>query len=170
MSGVTPGHLSKIWMINEKQDDGVIERNTQLNCQSCDSDLSRQFTTNDRMLWYKRINSCFFTDTMFVTDKAKSRRGNKMLQVFVSDKGFIAIYPMKRKYQFKEALHLFCKELGVSVSLVVDPSGEQTSKDIWKFCNQVGTTLRILQESTQWANRAELYIGFIKESIRKEIS
>ena len=67
---------------------------------------------------------------MFVTDKAKSRRGNKMLQVFVSDKGFIAIYPMKRKSQFKEALHLFCKEIGVPVSLVVDPSGEQTSKDV----------------------------------------
>ena len=77
---------------------------------------------------------------------------------------------MKRKSQFKDALHLFCKEIGVPVSLVVDPSGEQTSKDVRKFCNQVGTTLRILQESTQWANRAELYIGFLKESVRKDLS
>ena len=169
-SGVTPDHLSKVWMIPEEQADKVIERNTQLNRQSCDSELSRQFSTNDRMLRYKRIKSYFFTDTMFVTDKAKSRRGNKMLQVFVSDKGFIAVYPMKLKSQFKDALHLFCKEIGVPVSLVVDPSGEQTSKDVRKFCNQVGTTLRILQESTQWANRAELYIGFLKESVRKDLS
>ena len=169
-SGVTPDHLSKVWMISEEQADSVIERNTQLNRQSCDSELSRQFSTNDRMLRYKRIKSYFFTDTMFVTDKAKSRPGNKMLQVFVSDKGFIAVYPMKRKSQFKDALHLFCKEIGVPVSLVVDPSGEQTSKEVRKFCNQVGTTLRILQESTQWANHAELYIGFLKESVRKDLS
>ena len=31
-------------------------------------------------------------------------------------------------------------------------------------------TLRILEESTQWANRAELYIGLFKESIRKDLS
>mmetsp|Transcript_2442 Transcript_2442/g.3435 ORF Transcript_2442/g.3435 Transcript_2442/m.3435 type:complete len:118 (+) Transcript_2442:1820-2173(+) len=117
------------------------------------------------MLRYKRIKSCFFTDTMFVTSKAKSRRGNTMLQLFVSDKGFLAVYGMKLKSDFKEALHLFCKEIGVPITLVVDPSGEQTSKAVRKFCNQVGTTLHILQESTQWTNRAELYIGLLKESV-----
>ena len=29
--------------------------------------------------------------------------------------------------------------------------------------------MRILEESTQWANRTELYIGLLKESIRKDI-
>ena len=76
---------------------------------------------------------------------------------------------MKQKSEFKDALHLFCKEIGVPVSLVVDPSGEQTSKDVRIFCNHLGTTLRILQESTQWANRAELYIGFLKEAVRKDM-
>ena len=52
---------------------------------------------------------------------------------------------------------------------MVDPSGEQTSREVKKFCHQVGTSLRILEESTQWANRAELYIGLLKESIRKDI-
>jgi len=66
---------------------------------------------------------------------------------------------MEFKSDFKDALHLFCKEAGVPIDLVVDPSGEQTSKPICKFCNQVGTTLILLEESTQWVNRAELYIG-----------
>ena len=79
-------------------------------------------------------------------------RGNTCTQLFVSDKGFIAIYPMKSKSQFKDALHQFCKEVGVPSTLVVDPSGEQTSKEVKHFCHQVGTTLRILKESTQWAN------------------
>ena len=77
----------------------------------------------------------------------------------MSDRGFIAIYPMKSKGEFLDALHQFCKEVGVPTTLVVDPSGEQRKKEVKKFCHQVGTTLRILEESTQWANRAELYVG-----------
>ena len=78
---------------------------------------------------------------------------------------------MKSKDDFKNALHHFCKEVGVPVSLVVEPSGEQNSKGVQKFCHQVVvTTLKILEESTQWANHAEFCIGLFKESIRKDIS
>ena len=121
------------------------------------------------MLRYRRIQSYFFTDTMFVTKPAKSTRGNICMQLFVSDKGFIAVYPMKTKSDFLDSLHLFCKEVGVPVSLVVDPSGEQTSRLVRRFCNQVGTTLRILEESTQWANRAELYIGLLKKAVCRDM-
>jgi hypothetical protein len=30
-----------------------------------------------------------------------------------------------------------------------------------KFCNEIGTTLRALEEGTPWSNKAELYIGLI---------
>ena len=72
-----------------------------------------------------------------------------MMKLFVSDKGFIAVYAMEKKSYFQDALHCFCKEVGIPISLVVDPSGEKTSKAVKRFCNQVGTTLRILEESTQ---------------------
>ena len=62
---------------------------------------------------------------------------------------------MKSKGEFKDALKMFCKEVGVPMTLVCDPSGEQTSKEVKHFCHQVGMTLRVLEESTQWANRAE---------------
>ena len=52
---------------------------------------------------------------------------------------------------------------------MVDHSGEQTSKAVKRFCIQVGTTLHMLKESTQWANRVELYVGLLKESIRKNL-
>ena len=169
-SSVTPEFLSKIWNIKPELAAKALNQTTHLNRQGADNDLSRQFTTNDRMLRYKRIDSQFFTDTFFVTAKGKSTRGNTCSQIFVSDRGFVAIYPMESKGDFKNALHQFCKEVGVPVSLVVDPSGEQTSKSVRKFCHQVGTTLKILEESTQWANCAELYIGLFKESIRKDIS
>ena len=36
-------------------------------------------------------------------------------------------------------------------------------------CYKIGTTLRIVEEGTPWANRAELYIGQIKEAVCKDI-
>ena len=166
---VSAEFLSKIWNIKNDQASKVIAQNTHLNRQGADNDLSRQLSTNDRMLRYKRINSQFFTDTFFVTGKGKSTRGNKCAQIFVSDKGFVVIYPMQSKGDFPTALHQFCKEVGVPNSLVVDPSGEQTSNKVKRFCHQVGTSLRLLEESTQWANRAELYIRIFKEAIRKDL-
>jgi hypothetical protein len=37
------------------------------------------------------------------------------------------------------------------------------------FYNGIGTTLRALEEGTPWANKAELYIGLIKEAVRKDM-
>ena len=36
-----------------------------------------------------------------------------------------------------------------------------------QFCDQVGTTLKILDTGTPRANHAELYIGLLKEAVRK---
>ena len=163
--GPTPEFLSKLWLVSEKLAKGAIESNTQLCRHNSDNVLSRQFSTNDRMLRYKRLQSAFFTDTMFATPKAKSKRGYTCCQVFVSDKGFVAVYPMASQEEFKTALHWFCKQVGVPVDLIVDGHKAQTSKDVRRFCNQIGTTLRILERNTPWANRAELYIGLLKEAV-----
>ena len=82
------------------------------------------------MFRYRRIKSKFFTDTMLVTKAAKSTRYYTMLQLFVSDKGFIAVYPMEKNSEFYDALHYFCKEVGVPITLVIDPSGYQTSRNV----------------------------------------
>ena len=168
-SAIDPKHLSKIWRISNNDAVKVLEQSTCLQRVGHPNSLSRRLPTNDRMLRYRRIDSNFFTDTFFATAKGKSSRGHTCAQLFVSDKGYLSIYFMKSKSEFKDALHLFCKEVGVPVNLVVDPSKEQTSNDVKQFCHKVGTTLRILEESTQWANRAERYIGIFKESIRQDM-
>ena len=48
-NGVSPDFLKKIWSIPEDQAQGVVAQNTQLNRQSSDGLLARQFSTNDRM-------------------------------------------------------------------------------------------------------------------------
>ena len=48
-----------------------------------------------------------------------------------------------------------------------DPAGEQTSKEVKAFIREAGSTLRILEKGTQWANRAELIIGQLKAGVRR---
>ena len=43
------------------------------------------------------------------------------------------------------------------------------SNQVKQFCNDIGTFLRALEEGTPWANKAELYIGLIKEAVRKDM-
>jgi hypothetical protein len=90
-------------------------------------------------------------------------RGNSCMQIFVSDKDYVAVYPMSTKSQFKDCLHQFCKEIEVPQTLVMDKAGEQTSSHVKCFSQQVDLTLHALEESTQWANRAELTLVFLKK-------
>ena len=50
----------------------------------------------------------------------------------------------------------------------MDPHQLQKSKEVTKFLNTVGTSSRILKESTQHADCAELYIRLLKNSVRKD--
>ena len=66
---ISSDFLSKIWNVTEDLASKVLDQTTQLNRQGADNDLFRQFSTNDRMLRYRRNDSQFFTDTFFVTAK-----------------------------------------------------------------------------------------------------
>ena len=167
--GVTKEHLARVWRINEEEARRTLDVTSQLNKQDADSSLSRAFGTNDRMLRYRRLNSVFFTDTFFVTAKAKSVRGYTMMQLFISDKGFMKVYGMTSVKDIPAAIKMFAKEVGAPNCFVCDPHKNQKSKEVREFCHRIGTTLRVLEERTQHANRAELYIGLLKESIRKDM-
>ena len=143
-TGVKASHLSKIWVINIETARITLEVTTQLRQQDTRS-LPQNFLTNDRILIYNRINCVFFTDKYFVTGKAKSTWGNTMMQLFVSDKGFVYIVPMKFMGELHLALKMFSKEIGFPLSLIFDPPGGQTSSKVTKMCHKMGTTLKIVK-------------------------
>ena len=68
-----------------------------------------------------------------------------------------------------DAVKQFAKEIGAPDAIICDASGEQTSTDLKKFLRDTGTQLRVLEEGTPWANKAELHIGLIKEATRKDM-
>ena len=43
------------------------------------------------------------------------------------------------------------------------------SQEVRKFCTDIGTTLQALEEGTPWSNKAELYIGLLKEAVWKDM-
>ena len=94
--GVDAKHLSKVWKIDMDSARRTLEVTSQNSTRTDDPKLSRNYGTNDRMLWCKRIDQLFFMDTFFSTKKAgKSSRGNTCCQLFVTDKGFVFVAPMK---------------------------------------------------------------------------
>ena len=131
--------------------------------------MSRNADKNDRAVWYPRLNSTFFTDTMFATKHAKSLQGNTCCQVFFSNVDYMVVYPMKKEAEYPLALKLFSKEIGAPNILVCDGSNTQNQRDVKTFLTQIGTTLKTLEAETQWANCAEIGVGLIKESTRKDL-
>ena len=65
-TSLSPKHLSKIWNIKEDLADKAMAQTTHLLRRGLDNELSKRYSTNDRMLRYKQINSQFYTDTLFV--------------------------------------------------------------------------------------------------------
>jgi hypothetical protein len=108
-------------------------------------------------------------DTVFVTSAVKGSRGNICAQLFVSDRGFVAFYPMKKQQEVHLVVKQFEKEVGAPEVHVCDPHPAQIKQEVHKFCTQIGTTLKVLEAETQWANCAKLYIGFMKEATRKDM-
>ena len=53
-------HLSKIWRISHEDAQRTIDVTTQMSTQTDDPTLSRNYSTNDRMLRYKRIKDLLF--------------------------------------------------------------------------------------------------------------
>ena len=168
--GLDAAHLSKVWRISHEDAQRTINVTSQHGQRPANSSLSQNYATNDQMLRYCRIEDHFFMDTLFATKKGgKSSRGNTCCQLFVIDKGFLHAVPMKRKSEVYMVVKMFAKKIGAPNAIVCDMAKEQTSAELKGFLNDIGITLRALEEGTPWANKAELYIKLMKEAIRKDM-
>lgn len=168
--GVSPEHFLKIWRIDHATAKQTIDIITQLVKRSTLDHLSRNYSTNDRLLRYKKINQHFFMDTSFATSKAKATtRGFTCMQLFVSDKSYMFVVPLKSKLEVPQAIKLFAKEVGAPDAIICDASQEQTLQTVKTFLQATGMALRTLEENTPWANRAELYVGLLKEAVCQDM-
>ena len=91
------------------------------------------------------------------------------MQIFVSDKGYVFIAAIKSVSEFLKALKMFAKEVGVPEAMIANSHKFHKSEEVRQFCHKIGTTVRVLEGSTQWANRSELCVGLFKEAVRKDM-
>lgn len=75
---------------------------------------------------------------------------------------------MKSESQVLHAIHQFAKTIGAPDALIYGASRAKKSQEVRKYCNAINTTLRVSEEKTPFANKAELYICIIKEAIQKD--
>ena len=76
---------------------------------------------------------------------------------------------MTKESDFLQALKQFVKTIGAPDAIICDAAKAQKSKVVKHYCNDIGTTLKVLERNTPWANKAELYIGILKEAVQKDL-
>ena len=59
--------------------------------------------------------------------------------------------------------------MGSPKVLVCDSHPTQKKQEVKDFCTQIGTTLWFTNAEMQWANCAELFVGFMKEATHKDM-
>ena len=72
---------------------------------------------------------------------------------------------MKSKGEDIKAYKKVAKDIGAPEAIIFDVEGEKISNSIRKFCRDIGITLMALEEGTPWANKIELYIVLIQDSV-----
>ena len=72
----------------------------------------------------------------------------------------VYVVPMRSKSEVPNAVKQFAREV----------RAPQTSDCLKKFCQSIGTSLRVLDEGTPWSILAELYIGITKDSVRNNMN
>ena len=131
--GIYASHISKIWIIDLDSAKRTLEVTSQNSRRSNNPNLSSNYETNDLMLRYKVIKENLFTETFFSTKTAaKSSQGNTCCQLFVTDKGFVYVVPVKSKSEFIQAVKKFAKEIGPPNAIISDAPGEKTPKALIK--------------------------------------
>jgi hypothetical protein len=155
--------LAKRWCITPERARHTIDTTTQCGVRTClYPDLSRRFSTNDRMLRYARIRNDVFTDTMFAN--IKSRQGNKCAQIFATNFGWVFAVPLMTKGDAHDALSIFLRRYGAPPAMIVDGSKEQIGKTFRQKLQEADTQLRQTEPYSPWLQAAEGAIREVKRA------
>ena len=126
--GISAEMLSNVWSIDLETAKKTLDITSQNCVHSENPSFTRNNGTGDRMLRYKRMHQYFFMDTFFATSKGEtSARGYTCCQLFVTDKGFIHVIPMRKRSEVLQAVKQFAKAIGAPDTIICNAAREQTS-------------------------------------------
>ena len=159
---VSPEELSRKWRVGINTARETLKATTQRGIRTAVHPLTRRYRTDHFSLRYRRLNTQFYSDTVFAT--TKSLKGNKCAQVFTA-KDFIRVHPMVSKKECAQALQVFSEDIGIPSDLCTDGAAEMTGqKSEWrKLCQELRVKTRESEPYTQAQNQAETSIRELKK-------
>ena len=120
----TAESLARKWNIGLKRAKATLKVTTQAGVRSALHPLTRRYRTNLTQLHYRRLNTTFYTDTMFVT--TKSIQQNTCAQIWSNNKGFIHVDPLRSKADCYLSLNNLIDTVGIPNKVFSDGGAEQT--------------------------------------------
>jgi len=158
--GVT--ELAQKWQIGLAKAQQTIKATTQRGVRSiANQNLSRRFRTNDRQLRYRRLSHDIFTDTLEANVPSWHRK-NKYAQVYATDFGWTAAYPMRLKSDAHETLSILAQQKGVPPRIIMDNAREQQSGIFRRKAKEMAARVIQLEPYSPWTNAAERSIKELK--------
>ena len=115
--------LAKKWGCGLNTAKNTLKGTTQLGVRSAIGPLTRRYRTDILQLHYRRLNTGFYTDTLFM--KCKTLKGKTCAQVYSDGKGYIRTDPMTSKKEAGITLGRFLEDVGVPNKMTYDGAPEQ---------------------------------------------
>jgi ribosomal protein L31E len=155
--------LALKWGISKDSAKATLQATTQLSVRSAILPLTRRYRTDLLSQRLRRLNSRFFTDTLFA--KSKSIIGNSCAQIFTNAQGFLTIIPIASKSEAGATLDEFVQDVGIPNELVFDGASEQSGKktQFMRSVRHYRINWRMSEPFSPWQNKAETAVRIVKQ-------
>ena len=162
---VIPYELAQRWIIGLETAKRTILKTTQRALRSSPNPLlSQWYSTNDRILRYRRLPVDLFSDTL-----EQAHRGNKYAQVYSHRSTWCKAYPMARTSEAHETLSLLFVQQGIPSTLVMDGAREQGMGEFRHKAWQADCHVKQTEPYSPWQNAAEGTIWELKKSAGRKM-
>ena len=166
---ISPEMLARKWGCGLNTARNTLAGTTQLGVRSAIGPITRRYRTDIVQLHYRRLNTKFYTDTLFM--KCKSLKGKTCSQVYTDGEGYVRADPIENKRQTGDTLGRFLEDVGIPNKLIYDGAPEQVGEKS-KF-QQLMSKFQIKghqnEAHTQKYNRAEDSVRELKRRWRQRI-
>ena len=164
-ANVTASTLATQWGVSADVATKTFKVTTQRGIRDMEAPIFKRYQTRQSHLQQNYLQSNFYSDTF--ESNTKSIHGNQYAQIFVNDRHYTKIYPMKLRSDAGLQLNKFIEDVGIPAKLITDNAGEETGGDWAAVCKKHLIVQRFTEPYSPWQNRAERKIQEVKKHFRR---
>ena len=159
---VSAERLAKMWGIGLERAKATVQATTQNAVRDVTKPLTRRFRSRPQVSRRNRFRGTVYTDTM--KSGKKSMRGNKFMQVLVTDFHDVTVYPLKEEKKAYTALRSYFIDRGVPEKVHSDNAFAMTRSEKWKRVleKEGGIEATTTEPHSPFQNNAEREIGHLQ--------